>query len=345
MVRNIVLTGLTIALLTGCSSKKEENQKTEVVEAVPVKVMKLEKRNIAKTLDYTATLQADEQVYYAPASAGRIGKIYVEVGDRIKKGQLLVEMDPTNYQQAKVQLKNLETEYNRAVKLNETGSISKQAYDAAVTNYEVAKSNYEFLKENTKMLAPFNGIVTGKYFEDGELYTGAAAGGAAKPSIIAIEKIIPLKAYVNLSEQYFLAVKKGTKVELRSNIYPDRVFEGTVSIVYPTIDPASRTFTVEVKIPNSDEALRPGMYGTINFFIGETETVVVPALAVLKLQGANNRYVFLNKDGKAKRVEVTLGRRFEDQVEIISDEIHEGDELVVVGQGKLVDGKAMDIKQ
>lgn len=345
MVRNIVLTGLTIALLTGCSSKKEENQKTETVEAVPVKVMKLEKRNIAKTLDYTATLQADEQVYYAPASTGRIGKIYVEVGDRIKKGQLLVEMDPTNFLQAKVQLKNLETEYNRAVKLNETGSISKQAYDAAVTNYEVAKSNYDFLEENTKMLAPFDGIVTGKYFEDGELYTGAAVGGAAKPSIIAIEKINPLKAYVSLSEQYFLAVKKGTKVELRSNIYPDRVFEGTVNIVYPTIDPASRTFTVEVKIPNSDEALRPGMYGTINFFIGETETVVVPALAVLKLQGANNRYVFLNKGGKAKRVEVTLGRRFEDQVEIISDEIHEGDELVVVGQGKLVDGKAIAVKR
>ena len=274
-----------------------------------------------------------------------IGKIYVEVGDRIKKGQLLVEMDPTNFLQAKVQLKNLETEYNRAVKLNETGSISKQAYDAAVTNYEVAKSNYDFLEENTKMLAPFDGIVTGKYFEDGELYTGAAVGGAAKPSIIAIEKINPLKAYVSLSEQYFLAVKKGTKVELRSNIYPDRVFEGTVSIVYPTIDPASRTFTVEVKIPNSDEALRPGMYGTINFFIGETETVVVPALAVLKLQGANNRYVFLNKGGKAKRVEVTLGRRFEDQVEIISDEIHEGDELVVVGQGKLVDGKAIAVKR
>lgn len=345
MVRNIVLIGLTIALLTGCSSKKEENQKTEVVEAVPVKVMKLEKRNIAKTLDYTATLQADEQVYYAPAAAGRIGRIYVEVGDRIKKGQLLVEMDPTNFRQAKVQLKNLETEYNRAVKLNETGSISKQAYDAAVTNYEVAKSNYDFLEENTKMPAPFDGIVTGKYFEDGELYTGVAAGGAAKPSIIAIEKINPLKAYVNLSEQYFLAVKKGTKVELRSSIYPDRVFEGTVSIVYPTIDPASRTFTVEVKIPNGDEALRPGMYGTINFFIGETETVVVPALAVLKLQGANNRYVFLNKDGKAKRVEVTLGRRFEDQVEIISDEIREGDELVVVGQGKLVDGKVIAVKQ
>ena len=305
----------------------------------------LEKENIARTLDYTANLQADEQVYYAPAATGRIEKIYVEVGDRIKKGQLLVEMDRTNLQQAEVQLKNLETEYNRAKMLNETQSISKQAYDAAVTQYEVAKSNVDFLKENTRMLAPFNGVVTGKYFENGEVYTGAAFGGASKPSIIAIEKINPLKAYVNLSEQYFLSVKKGTKVELKSNLYPDRIFEGQVSIVYPTIDPASRTFTVEVKIPNDDEALRPGMYGTINFFIGNTETVVVPAIAVLKLQGANDRYVFINKDGKAKRVSVNLGKRFEDKIELISDEIQEGDELIVVGQGRVIDGSPITITQ
>ncbi len=345
MIKNVVLLVLTLALLAGCSSKKEETKQKEVIDAIPVKVQKLEARNIAKTLDYTATLQADEQVYYAPASAGRIGKIYVEVGDRIRKGQLLVEMDPTNLRQAEVQLKNLKTEYDRAVKLNETGSISKQAYDAAVTNYEVAKSNFDFLNENTKMLAPFDGIVTGKYFENGEVYTGAAVNGAAKPSIVAIEKINPLKAYVNLSEQYFLAVKKGTKVELKSSIFPDRVFEGVVNIVYPTIDPASRTFTVEVKIPNKDEALRPGMYGTINFFVGQTDALVVPAIAVLKLQGANNRYIFLNRDGKAKRVEVTLGRRFEDQVEIISDEIRPGDELIVVGQARLVDGSPLSVVQ
>ena len=343
MIKNVILSTLTIAILAGCSGKKASEQDTDAVEAIPVKVQKLEKQDIARTLDYTANLQADEQVYYAPASTGRIEKIYVEVGDRIKKGQLLVTMDQTQLHQAEVQLKNLEAEYNRAKMLNETQSISKQAYDAAVTQYEVAKSNVDFLKENTKMLAPFDGIVTGKYFENGELYTGAAFGGASKPSIIAIEKINPLKAYVNLSEQYFLSVKKGTKIELKSNLYPDRTFEGTVSIVYPTIDPASRTFTVEIKIPNSDEALRPGMYGTINFFIGTTETVVAPAIAVLKLQGANDRYVFLNKDGVAKRVDVTLGKRFEDQVELISDEIKEGDELIVVGQGRVVDGSPLNI--
>ncbi len=344
MIKNIILSTLAIATLAGCSGKKDANL-NKAVEAIPVKVQKLVKEDISRTLDYTANLQADEQVFYAPASTGRIGKIYVEVGDRIKKGQLLVEMDRTQLHQAEVQLKNLETEYNRAKMLNETQSISKQAYDAAVTQYEVAKSNVDFLKENTQMLAPFDGIVTGKFFENGELYTGAATGGATKPSIVSIEKINPLKAYVNLSEQYFLAVKKGTKVELKSNIFPDRIFEGTVNIVYPTIDPSSRTFTVEVKIPNADEALRPGMYGTINFFIGNTETVVAPAIAVLKLQGSNNRYVFLNKDGKAKRVDVTLGKRFEDKVELISNEIQEGDELIVVGQGRVVDGSPITIAQ
>lgn len=343
MLRNAILSTLAIAVLAGCSGKKNAETATAAVEAIPVKVQKLEKEDIARTLDYTANLQADEQVYYAPAATGRISKIYVEVGDRIKKGQLLVDMDKTNLQQAEVQLKNLETEYNRAKMLNETQSISKQAYDAAVTQYEVAKTNVEFLKENTQMLAPFNGVVTGKFFENGEVYTGGAFGGASKPSIIAIEKINPLKAYVNLSEQYFLSVKKGTKVELKSNLYPDRVFEGTVSIVYPTIDPASRTFTVEVKIPNEDETLRPGMYGTINFFIGSTETVVAPAIAVLKLQGSNDRYVFINRDGVAKRVGVKLGKRFDDQVELISDEIREGDELIVVGQGRLVDGSKLNI--
>ncbi len=341
MIRNAILSTLALAIFVGCSEKKTDQATT--IEAIPVKVQKLEKRTIARTLDYKANLQADEQVYYAPAATGRISKIYVEVGDRIKKDQLLVDMDKTNLKQAEVQLKNLEAEYNRAQMLNKTQSISKQAYDAVVTQYEVAKTNVEFLQENTQMLAPFNGIVTGKFFENGEVYTGGAFGGASKPSIISIEKINPLKAMVNLSEQYFLTVQKGNKVELKSNLFPDQTFEGTVNIVYPTIDPSSRTFTVEVSIPNEKETLRPGMYGTINFFVGETNTLVVPALAVLKLQGSNDRYIFLNNNGKAKRVNVTLGKRFEDQVEILSDEIKEGDELIVVGQGRLVDGTPLSI--
>lgn len=339
-MKQLILSAIALATIVGCSDKET---KTTVEEARPVRVSILEEQTIAKTLEYKANLVADEQVFYAPATVGRIGKIYVEVGDRVKKDQLLVEMDPTNLHQAEIQLKNIEAEYNRAVKLNETGSISKQNYDAAVTAYEVAKSNFDFLKENTKMIAPFNGIITGKYFEDKELYSGGAFGGASKPSIVSLEKIDIVKAYVTISEQYFTTIKKGTKVELTTNIYPERVFEGSVNIVYPTIDPQSRTFTVEVTIPNSDEALRPGMYGTINFFVGETTSVVVPALAVLKLQGANNRYVFVEENGIAKRVDVQLGKRFEDQVELISNDIKAGTRLIVAGQAKLVDGAKVSV--
>ena len=89
MIKNVILSTLAIAVLAGCSGKKDSDKDTSVVEAIPVKIQKLEKENIARTLDYTANLQADEQVYYAPAATGRIEKIYVEVGDRIKKGQLL----------------------------------------------------------------------------------------------------------------------------------------------------------------------------------------------------------------------------------------------------------------
>lgn len=342
MIRKVFLGILALSLLTSCGSKTAKKAE-ESVEKIPVKVQTLHASEVNRTLDYTADLQADEQVYYAPASSGRIHKIHVEVGDRIRKGQLLVEMDRTQLVQAEVQLANLKTEYDRALKLKKTNSISQQAYDAAVTQYEVTKANVDFLLENTRMIAPFDGVVTGKYFEDGEVYSGGAYGGASKPAIIALEKINPLKAYVNLSEQYFLEVKEGTPVELKCDIYPGRTFKGEVSIVYPTIDASSRTFTVEVRVPNAKEELRPGMYATLSFNVDKSNTVLAPAIAVLKLQGANNRYVFLNRDGKAKRVDVTIGTRYDDQLEIISPEIKEGDQLVVVGQGRLIDGSELEI--
>ncbi len=344
MIKKVILGMAAASLLVACSGKKQE-ETTKEEEKIPVKVQTLKSVKVNRTLDYAANLEADEQVFYAPAMTGRINKIYVEVGDRVKKGQLLAEMDRTQLDQAKVQLANLKTEYDRAVKLKKTNSISQQAYDAAVTQYQATKVNVAFLEENTRMIAPFDGVITGKYFEDGEIYSGGAYGGASKPAIVSLEKINPLKAYVNLSERYFLEVKEGSDVELHSALYPDRVFAGKVSIAYPTVDPKSRTFTVEVKVPNAKEELRPGMYATINFLVDEQTTVLAPALAVLKLQGANNRYVFLNRDGKAKRVEVTIGTRYDDQLEILSDEIREGDEIVVVGQSRLIDGSPLAITE
>lgn len=343
MKRRLFLSALAVlAVCSSCTKKKVQEADTQI----PVRVTPVKSSTVHRQLSYSANLEAFERVYFAPTLAGtRIKKIYVEVGDRVSKGQLLVEMDATSYMQQEIQFKNIELEYNRAVKLMETGSISQQNYDKAVTQYEVAKTALQNLKENTRMVAPFNGVVTGKFMEDGELYSGGAFGGATKPSIISIEQISPMKAYVAIAENYYNEIKKGMKVELESEVYKGRTFEGRVNIVYPTINPQSRTFQVELLFDNKDEALRPGMYGTININVGETEAVVVQSISVLKVQGSNDRYLFVIRDGKAKRISVSVLNRYEDKVEVkaLDDVLNEGDMLVCAGQARLVDGSEVNI--
>ena len=155
-----------------------------------------------------------------------------------------------------------------------------------------------------------------------------------------------LKAIINIPEAYYPLVKKGMKVEVRSDIYKDEVFPATIEIVYPTIDPASHTFQAKLRIPNAKEKIRPGMYVKTTLALGEAETIVVPYQAVLKLTGSNERYVFVNDNGTARRVTVTLGQRFDDRIEVIPEtegELKEGDELVVVGQARLVDGSKLQV--
>lgn len=331
--------------LTACGGQQEQAAEDD---AALVRVDTIKISEVDRKIEYTANLEANEQVFYAPTLSGtRIKKIYVEVGDRIKKGQVLVEMDDNTLDQQRLQLKNLETEYNRAVKLMETGSISQQNYDAAVTQYEVAKTAIANIQANTRLVAPFNGVVTGKYMEEGELWMGGAYGGASKPGVIAIEEINPMKATVNIAEKYYLEVKKGMTVNLACDVYPDRTFPGRVNIVYPSIDSKTRTFSVELLFDNASETLRPGMYGTVIFSTGRAKTMLVQSLAVLKVQGANDRYVFLAKDGIAKRISVKIVNRYDDKVEIepLDGEINEGDLIVSTGQAKLVDGKKITIKQ
>ena len=116
-----------------------------------------------------------------------------------------------------------------------------------------------------------------------------------------------------------------------------------MEVVYPTIDATSHTFQVKIVIPNSKELLRPGMYVTTTIGLGKANTIVAPYQAVEKLVGANDRYVFLNENGFAKRVTVTLGQRFDQDIEIIAPEIVPGVEMVTVGQHKLVDGVKLNV--
>lgn len=332
-------------MLSACSqpgTEKEDNKETRKVR--PVKVMTLDEDTVDRTIEYTANLMAFEEVYYAPAQPGRINKINVEVGDRVITGQTLVRMDQTQLTQALLQVENAKSTFKRMDTLYQLNSISEQQYDQAKTQYEVAVSNLKFLQENTTLTAPFNGIVTGKYYESGEIYSGAPNTQAGKAAILTIMQINPLKAVVNISEKYFPVIKEGMSAEITTDIYPGASFVGTVYKVYPTIDVATRSFKAEIKINNTAERLRPGMFARVEIELKDDKAVLAPAIAVVKQEGTNNRHVFTVDNGYAKKIEVSIGDRFNDKVELVSEEISKGMQLIIAGQAKLMDGDKVEIK-
>lgn len=331
-MKKVVYLLFAVTTLVACG-KKETVQQEEKAEVV--KTMILQPRNVMRQLTVSANLQGYETVNVAPSVTGRIEHIYVEVGDEINTGDSLVRMDQTQYRTAKLTMANLETEMARMNALIESGSVSQQAYDQAKLGYDQTKENMAFLKKNTYYRSPFRGIVSAKNNEDGELYSGAP--------IVTITQVDRLKALIAIPESYIPVVKQGMKLTLKSEIYKDQTFPAFIEIVYPTIDASTHTFQCKIQIPNANRLLRPGMYVTTLLPLNEEQVICVPYQSVEKLVGANDRYVFLNENGRAKRVGVTLGQRIGDDVEIIAPEIVPGAEYVYVGQHKLVDGTLLDV--
>ena len=343
LINLLVAAGL-IAFATSCNSGKEnEAQTKEKKQAVPVKTMMAKDETITKTINYTATLIPFEEIYLAPAAPGKIEKIYVEIGDRVSKGQVIATMDRTNLESARINIANLETNFKRLAELKKTNTIADQQYDEVKAAYESAKVSYQFLLDNTELKAPFKGIISGKYFENGENFSGAPNTRVGKSAIVTIVQINKLKALIGISASYFPQITKGMKAIISCDIYPNITFEGKVFNIYPTIDETTKTFTVEVKINNSDLKLRPGMFTKIQLNLGEGKAILVPTIALIKQTGTNDMYLFVNKNNMAIKQAVVTGRLFDDKTEILEG-ISEGDDIIVTGQNKLKNRTAITIK-
>ncbi len=334
----------TAFLLIGCAPKEESKQESEASQRLePVRVLKLDYQTIKRSVEYTSTLQALEEIHLAPAAPGRIKSIPVEIGNRIAKGDLLVQMDPTQLVQAEVQLQTLEKDFQRMDTLRKVGSIPRQQFDQMKAQLDIARANVDFLRDNTRLFAPFDGVISGKYFESGEIYSGAPNPLVGKSAIVSLVQINKLKTIVAVSEKYFPQLKQGAAVIIHVDIFPGKTFPGKVFSKHPTIDPASRTFNVEVALDNSEDLLRPGMFSRVAFKLEEIEALVLPAQAVLKLQGSNDRFLFIEENGVARRISVKMGDRYDDMVEVISNELKPGHRVVVSGQARLIEGMQLQI--
>jgi len=323
----------------GGSGKGADSLQTETLQdsAILVKVQTVTLQPVEQLSELTGNIEASRVNYITPTIPGRINNITVEVGDRVHKGQLLVQMDRTNLVQAQLQLTNAERELGRVTELHSSGSATQQQLDQLTSQVDVLRETVRNLAENTDLHSPIDGVVTARYFDAKNIF------GGAQPILIVMQ-IAPVKVLVSISEIYFPQVKTGMEVRVKLDTYPNRDFTGKVSVIYPTIDRMSRTFNAEVTINNENMLIRPGMFARVELNFGTLDHIVVPDVAIIRQPGTNTRYVFTVENGKAHRCEVQLGRLLGNQFEVISG-IETGAQVVIAGQSRLLDQKLVKIEK
>lgn len=334
-LKTFTLTSATF-VLTCCSSKDENKNVTAAFEELPkVETNIVTARDVPQINEYTATVEADNVNNIAPATPNRIKHIEVEVGDHVRRGQTLVKLDGANSDQLKINLDQIEREYNRAAQLLEIGAGTQQSVDQLKAQLDAARTQYNNVIENTLLTSPINGVVTARNYDPGDM-TGNLP-------VLTVGQLSPVvKVMINVTESDLSKIRVGMPVTVRFDAFEDETFDGKVSRIHPTVDTSSRTFRTEIQISNPGERIKPGMFARVSVNLGEHNNVVVPDRAIVKQTGSGNRYVYVLHDGKVSYERVELGRRLDDAYELLSG-VNSGDTVIISGQTRLADGIEVEV--
>ncbi|MFI3294143.1 MAG: efflux RND transporter periplasmic adaptor subunit [Rikenellaceae bacterium] len=340
-MKRLTIVALATVIATGCGASQSDS-KTTTTSTAEEQAKPLTKTEVAVAQEvqlletFTSEINPFKEVDITPAASGvKIEKITVDVGDNVHEGQLLVSLDPTQYNQQMLQVNTLKADYERLKAVYEAGGISRQTFEQAQMSYEVQAESARNTKKNIEILSPISGVVTARNSEVGNMFMNQP--------ILHIAQIDKLKVIVEISEQFFPSVKVGMPVNITLEIYPDEVFEGKVSLIHPALDSTSRTFTVEVTIPNTANKLRPGMFARAEFSMGSKDGIMVPDVAVQKQYGSAENYVFVIKNGVVESRSVKVGRQVGSYVDILSG-LELGEEVAVTAFSRISDGVAVDVK-
>ncbi|MDE7402834.1 MAG: efflux RND transporter periplasmic adaptor subunit [Muribaculaceae bacterium] len=341
---------ISAVALSACSGGDKKEADTKRAEETPVvKVETAEQKGVDQIGVYTAT--ADPEIINNISSNMplRIKQIFVDEGQRVAAGQKIAVLDDVNtfsYQtqvdNARANLHNVQLNYDRAVELFKIGGGTKQNVDAmeiqlvnarnALAQAERALRN---ARENTVLTSPISGVVVARNYDPGDM-TGNLP-------IATVARVQPIKLVINVTEGELPYVHKGMPAAVKFDTYGDEEFKGTVATVMPTIDAQTRTFGVEITLPNSNNKVLPGMFGRVTLNLSSKERTVVPDKAVVKQQGSSNMYVYvLQPDNTVKYQQVELGRRLGSEYELISG-VEAGSKVVVSGQNRLTNGSKVQV--
>jgi len=361
---------LSSLLILGSCGQSKKDTNTENAAKIPVEVAKMTTGPIELKINFLGNITAIQEVKVYSTIPTRIISMKADVGDVVKKKQVLASVDnekvrnavlqaEAGLESARAQYNNVEMEWNRVSRLYQENAISKAQYDGANAQREAAKSAVKQLEaalatannqmDDSYITAPISGVISARLLEQGD---------QAAPSIpiFSIVKMDQVKIQIEVVENQIEKIRTGQRAHVRVESFPKEVFEGEISKVNPTLNPATRTVGAEVLIDNPELKLRPGMFAKVEVVIDRHEhSLLIPKYSILEntrleyLGGELtnsvvkiDQYVFVVHDSVAYKRDVVSGIIDDNTVEILKGLT--GDELLVItGQHNLLDSSKVEI--
>ncbi len=272
---------------------------------------------------------------------GYMKTIYVDKGDRVKKGQVLAILSSpetdrqVDYAKADLHIKTLTN--RRFQDMVKYDAASQQQADQALADMlqaQAALRQLEAIQQYEQIRADFDGLVTARNMDPGAMITQTTASTGATPTpVVMMATLSPLRIYAYVPQSVAPFIKNGDHSSVSVYEYPNRAFEGTVTRNANALASSTRTMQVEVDLPNADQALLPGMYATVEFSIGEAAGAsMVPDDSLIFKDGKT--YVPVVKDNKLHLAEVTLG--YDNGIQVQITQGLKGDEMVGMSLGQAV---------
>ncbi len=330
----VVLLGVvvTIKILFGNAASDTRRQNIPLVKvAQPVR------QTIAYQLDFNGDIVAIQQADIFSKVTGNLERIYADMGNAVKRNQLLAVIDSTElYQQVQqtgATYYNSRIAYTRNKKLYEQKLIAKQDLDNAEALMKVAQANFETGKTRlsyARITAPFAGVITKRFLDEGAL---VATSNATLYTLMDLDSV---KVVVNVLEKDVPQISKGKTAKIVVDAFPGKEYEGIITRLSQAIDLSTRTMAIEVGVPNKDHNLKPGMYATVTLTISEhLNAITVPTETILT--DNNGTFVYTMQNNTAKRTPVQIGIERKSRTEILAGLT--GDENVItIGQQLVRDG-------
>jgi membrane fusion protein, multidrug efflux system len=348
------------------SFMREVQQDLPENRPVPVEIVALASDTIEETIELTGWIAPHRTLHIASKVAGRIESLHgvnehgeqvdLEVGTAVTQGQKLAPIDRQVYDaklaaaRARVRLREIELanktrEKQRIVALHESGSITEQDRDTALTLAELAQASLSLAQvdltlarinvQESMITSPITGIVTAKHVEPGDL-VGVGQG------IVTVADFHRVKVLLNFPDTYAARIVAGMRVNLRVDAYPEQRFEASIYSIYPTIDQAVHSLKAEVRLANPECQLMPGMFARVSVIVHRKENVIVVDRDVILGGKTQRSYVYTVQDNSARKCFVEVGIKQAARCEIASG-LALGQALVVNGMDYLIDGAAVRV--